>query len=115
MKNFARLAVLAVATTITASAGNITLKTSAGQPDLNLQKLTLPKGAFTPAEFMPSAAARAYDYDYDKDGYIGTVRDIGTFSLDQSTPAPESAVPEPATFILVGSGLLAAARRLRKQ
>lgn len=64
---------------------------------------------------LPSfaSAAASASFDYQKDGYIGTVRLPDSFTVEFSTPVPETAVPEPATLLLFGSGLAAAALRRR--
>lgn len=111
MERIARLALLIAATSVAASANSITFDTASSDP-LIAQKLTLtPKSTFTPSEFEPAAMAHAFDYE--KDGYIGTVHDGDVVSLE-SRPPTETAVPEPATVVLVGSGLLLARLKRRR-
>ncbi len=114
MKQLVRLALLIVATGVAASADAITLDARVEQtsPGLALADLVKAKRLFAPAEFTPAAAAISSDFHVD--GYIGTVREMEGFTLTSDTPSPETSVPEPATLVLVGSGLAMAALRRRR-
>jgi hypothetical protein len=68
------------------------------------------KSSFAPTEFSAAAPYRLVDQF--GDGYIGTVREFDPVTLDEPT---ETAVPEPATLILVGSGLALSGIRRRRQ
>jgi len=76
----------------------------------------------TPKSLTPEAleatifeSASAPSFDYHDDGYIGTVFNSDEFSLEpQSSNLPSSTVPEPATLVLLGSGIALAALRRRR-
>jgi hypothetical protein len=110
MKHIFRLAMLIVAMSLTAAADTIRLDPSTPQAGSTLNLLAPPvKSFFAPNEFMSSAAGRSFEFQ--GDGYIGTVRDFDGINLTDPTPQTETAVPEPATIVLVGTGMIAAWRR----
>ena len=115
MKNIVRSAILVLALTSAASADSFSSGTFTPSTSDQGQNNSLKGKSYLDPSRLPSfSAATSRDSDFGKDGYIGTVRLPDNFSLEHSPSTSETAVPEPATFLLFGSGLAAAALRRRR-
>lgn len=111
MKSFIKIALLMFSAIGTASAGSFTLQTlppvafdHAGAAPNETLALKIPEG--------PSfAAVRSFE----PEGYIGTMQLQDGYVLDLSTQPTEVTVPEPATLVLLSSGLAITAMRRRRR
>jgi hypothetical protein len=110
MNRIVRIALLFLSATGTAAAGTFTVDTLPPATSESLSALPA-KPAYFKLNDPPSFAAA---HTFDKEGYIGTMHlpDVSTVSI----PTSQIVAPEPASMVLLGSGLaIAAWRRRRRQ
>ena len=109
------IALIVVGTCTVAAAGSFTVSTAPAPLPSTAPPASVLGRSYLKGETLPtfsSAAARSFDFE--KEGYIGTVyvKDPISFDFGPSSPG-EIATPEPATLVLFASGLALA--RLRRK
>jgi hypothetical protein len=111
MNNAVKLALVILSSVGTAAAGSFEFH-------------TLPPAALEHASALPAANRHlqvtnipvfAAAHSFESEGYIGTMHLDDTTFVNLSTGPPTAAVPEPASLVLLGSGLAMAAIRRRRR